>query len=40
MSSIINSLSAEQLETIIAAYGTVLNWFETASSVVTEDIIM
>jgi hypothetical protein len=40
MSSILNSLSAEQLETIIAAYGTAINWLETMCSVVTEDIIM
>jgi hypothetical protein len=40
MSTILNSLSAEQLETIIAAYGTAINWFESVYSVVTEDIIM
>jgi len=41
MSSIINSLTTEQFDAIIAAYGTVLDWAEQMTNVViTSDIIM
>jgi len=40
MSSIINSLTTDQFDAIIAAYGTVLNWADQAANYsVWEDII-
>lgn len=39
MSSILNSLTTEQFDAIIAAYGTIINWAEqVATCVVQEDI--
>jgi len=41
MSSIINSLTTEQFDAIITAYGTIIAWAEQMSNVVvTSDIIM
>jgi hypothetical protein len=39
MSTIINNLSADQVDAIISAYGSITDWFATLDSSVIVDIM-
>lgn len=40
MSAIINSLSPNQIEAILSAYGAVIDWLSQVHSIVIDDIML
>jgi hypothetical protein len=40
MSTFLNSLSADQVDAILSAYGTLVEWFETLSATVINDLML